>query len=311
MKTDVSNRLIWLGGQLLNVNDAKINVLSPTSQFGLNVFEGIRCYWNEEKQELFAFRLDEHLKRLKQSQKLLQMEDVYTIDELKFAFIETIRANEYKEDIAVRQTIFIDGFGTWSSAEKVNMFVSPIPKSKTSTEYNKRGLNCCISSWQRISDSCLSPRIKCGANYINSRMAQREALKNGYDTSIFLNNAGKVSEGPGSCLFIVRDGQLITPLLTDSVLESITRDTIIILAHEMEINVIERTIDRTELYMADEAFLCGSAMEITPIYSVDCYKIGNALEGRVTHSLHRKYLECVSGELDNHLNWLTLIYQNK
>jgi branched-chain amino acid aminotransferase len=309
MKTTIESRFIWLNGEIIPVNDAKINVLSPTSQFGLNVFEGIRCYWNEEKQQLFAFRLEEHLERLKRSQRLIQMEDKYTIDELKQAFIDVIRANEYKEDIAVRQTLFVDGFGSWSSTGPVNMFISPIRKARTSLEYNGKGLNCCISSWQRINDNSLSPRIKCGANYINSRMAQLEAIKNGYNTTIFLNKDGKVAEGPGSCLFIVKNGTLITPLLTDSVLESITRDTIIKLARDViQIPVIERSVDRTELYTCDEAFLCGSAMEITPIYSVDKYSISNGVVGRITKHIHNKYLNTVSGRVTEYFHWLTPIY---
>lgn len=310
MKTDVNNRFIWLGGEIMNVNDAKVNVLSPTAQFGLNVFEGIRCYWNDEKKQLYAFRLEDHFKRLKRSQKLLQIEDIYSFEQLTEAFISVIRANEYEEDIAVRQTVFVEGFGSWASEGLANMFVAPIPKAKTNPEYNKKGLNCCISSWQRINDNSLSPRIKCGANYINSRMAQREALRNGYDTTIFLNNNGKVAEGPGSCLFMVKDGVLVTPKLTDSVLESITRDTIIKLATEvMNIPFEERSIDRTELYTCDEAFLCGSAMEITPIFSVDKYPVGNGEQGKVTRKIHEKYLDVVTGRMTMYSDWLTPIYE--
>lgn len=309
MKTDVSNRYIWLDNKLVNVNEAKINVLSPTSQFGLNVFEGIRCYWNDKKQQLFAFRLEDHLQRLKRSQKLLQMEDKYTVSELMQAFLDVVRVNEYKEDIAVRQTLFVDGFGSWSSVGPVNMFISPIPKAKTNPEYNKKGLHCCISSWRRINDNTLSPRIKCGANYINSRMAQLEALKNGYDTTIFLNESGKVAEGPGSCLFMIKNGVLVTPLLTDSVLESITRDTIIKLAENvLHLRVEERSVDRTELYVCDEAFLCGSAMEITPIFSVDKYSLGNGVAGELTQLIHETYLKIVTGELVLAQDWLTEIY---
>lgn len=309
MNNNINDRYIWLNGEIVNVENAKINVLSPTSQFGVNVFEGIRCYWNKDENQLYAFRLQEHFDRLKSSQKLLYMEDTFTIGELKKAFINVIKANEYKEDIAVRQTLFIDGFGSWSSRGPVNMFVAPIPKAKTNPEYNKRGLHCCVSSWQRINDNSISPRIKCGANYINSRMAQLEALKNGYDTTIFLNNHGTVSEGPGSCLFIVRDGKLITPLITDSVLESITRDTIIKIAKEvLKIEVIERAVDRTELYMCDEAFLCGSAMEITPIFSVDRYDIGNGKQGEVTAKIHQLYLDIVLGKVEEYKKWLTPIY---
>lgn len=310
MRTSIENRYIWLNDKIVHVQDARINVLAPTSQFGLNVFEGIRCYWNEEKKQLFAFRLYDHYKRLRWSQRLLMIDEKYTEEELKKAFIDVIKANDYKEDIAVRQTIFVEGFGSWASHNPVGMFVAPIPKRKTSAEYNKKGLKCCISTWRRIDDSTLSPRIKCGANYINSRMAQCEALRNGYDTSIFLNKDGKVAEGPGSCLFIVRNGKLITPLVTDSVLESITRDSIIQLAKcELNISVEERSIDRTELYMCDEAFLCGSAMEITPIFSVDGYDVDNCQCGKLTQQLHRAYLDVVTGNNKNRMNWLTAIYE--
>jgi branched chain amino acid aminotransferase apoenzyme (EC 2.6.1.42) len=309
MKYDIAHRRIWFKGEILDVNDAKVNVLSPTSQFGLNVFEGIPCYWNDDEKQLYAFRLDEHYDRLISSAKLIQFDLAYTKEDFERALVDTVKANEYDENLSVRQTLFIDGFGSWGSEGPVEMFVAPIPRGRTSAEYNKKGLNCCVTSWRRISDENLSPRIKCGANYINSRVGQREALRNGYDTCIFLNEVGKVAEGPGSCFFMVKGKTLITPRLTDSVLESITRDTIIRLAQEESgLEVVERTIDRTELYMADEAFLCGSAMEITPIYTIDKYSIGFGEQGSVTKELHMKYLECVSGKLVNRKSWLTPIY---
>lgn len=308
MKTDVANRFIWFKGEIINVNDAKINILSPTSQFGLNVFEGIPCYWNSDENQLYAFRLDDHYERLMRSAKLLQIDCPYTKDELKKAFIDVIKENEYDENLSVRQTLFVDGFGSWGSAEPVSMFVAPIPKGKTSAEYNKKGLHCCVTSWRRISDSTLSPRIKCGANYMNSRVGQREALRNGYDTCIFLNEFGKVAEGPGSCFFAVINGVLVTPMLTDSVLESITRDTIIKLAKDMDIPVVERTIDRTELYTCDEAFLCGSAMEITPVISVDKYVVGNGEAGEISTRLHEAYLDASKGKNDKLKDWVTPIY---
>ena len=309
MKYDVANRHIWLNGEILNVNDANINVLSPTSQFGLNVFEGIPCYWNEEERQLYAFRLNDHYERLMKSAKLLQLEHQFSKEDMEKALVDVVKANEFDCSLSVRQTLFVDGFGSWSSSEPVGMFVAPIPRGKTSAEYNKKGLNCCITSWRRISDDVLSPRIKCGANYINSRVGQREALRNGYDTCIFLNNIGKVSEGPGSCLFIVKDGKLITPQLTDAVLESITRDTIIRIAKsELNIETIERTIDRTELYTADEAFLCGSAMEITPIFTIDRYLIGDGQCGEITNNIHKEYLKVVTGKNKKYSNWVKKIY---
>lgn len=308
MKYDVANRRIWFKGEILNVNDAKINVLAPTAQFGLNVFEGIPCYWNDEEQQLYAFRLDDHYNRLLRSARLIQIDCPYTKDELKQAFIDVIRANEYKENLSVRQTLFVDGFGSWGSSEPVDMFIAPIPKGKISKEYNKTGLNACVTSWRRISDNNLSPRIKCGANYINSRVGQREALRNGYDTCIFLNEFGKVSEGPGSCFFMVKNGELVTPQLTDAVLESITRETVIELAKHLGINVVERTIDRTELYTCDEAFLCGSAMEITPVLSIDGYIINEEGNEGLTKKIHQTYLEVATGRTRKYKHWLTLIY---
>lgn len=308
MKYDVANRRIWFKGEILNVNDAKINILSPTSQFGLNVFEGIPCYWNDEKKQLYAFRLDSHYNRLIRSAKLIQIDNPYTKEELKKAFVDVIKANEYDENLSVRQTLFVDGFGSWGSSDPVDMFIAPIPRGRISKEYNKKGLNACVTSWRRISDNNLSPRIKCGANYMNSRVGQREALRNGYDTCLFLNEAGKVSEGPGSCFFMIRNGELITPQLTDSVLESITRDTVIKIAESKGYRVVERTIDRTELYTCDEAFLCGSAMEMTPVLSVDKYVIGNGDTGAITKELHMAYLDVVRGKVEQFKDWVTPIY---
>lgn len=308
MKYEVAHRRIWFKGEILDVNDAKINILAPTSQFGLNVFEGIPCYWNDEEKQLYAFRLNDHYDRLFRSVKLIQLDCKYTKNDMVKAFTDVIKANEYDENLSVRQTLFVDGFGSWGSDGPVDMFVAPIPRGRTSAEYNKKGLNVCVTSWRRISDENLSPRIKCGANYINSRVGQREALRNGYDTCIFLNEFGKVAEGPGSCFFIVKNGTVITPQLTDSVLESITRDTIIKIAKDKGYPVVERTIDRTELYTCEEAFLCGSAMEITPVLSIDKSVIGAGDTGRITKELHLAYLDAVRGKLEQYKNWVTPIY---
>lgn len=300
-----SEVMIWYNGKVMPLKDAQINIMSPTSQFGLNVFEGIPCYWNEEEQHLYGFRLDAHYKRLLQSAKLLELYCKYTAEDMQKALIEVLKVCNYKENASARQTLFVEGNGSWRSEGPVGMFVSPIQRKRTSAEYNKKGLNVCIASWRRISDTMLSPRIKCGANYINSRMGQREALRNGYDTSLFLNEHGKISEGPGSCFFMIKNGQLITPQLTDSVLESITRDSIIQIAKNLNIEVIERTIDRTELYTADEAFLCGSAMELTPISSIDKFIIE---QHKITDLLHEEYLKAAKHMNPNYYKWVTEIY---
>lgn len=307
MKYDIENRRIWFKGEILNVNDAKVNVLAPTSQFGLNVFEGIPCYWNDKEKQLYAFRLNDHYNRLLHSAKLLELDCKYTKDDFKKAFVDVIKANEYNENLSVRQTLFVEGFGSWGAEGPVEMFVAPIPRGRTSTEYNKKGLNVCVTSWRRISDETLSPRIKCGANYINSRVGQREALRNGYDTCLFLNKAGMVAEGPGSCLFIIKNRTLITPRLTDSVLESITRDTVIKIAKSKEIPVIERAIDRTELYSCDEAFLCGSAMGVTSVFSIDKYQITEGI-GEITAKIYKDYHDAVCGMIEEYTNWVTPIF---
>ena len=302
------NRLIWLNGNIISLKDAKLNVLSPSFQFGANVFEGIRAYWNDEKKQLYVFRLDDHYSRLLKSIKLFKMNSNYNLSDFKNALFDVIRANSFKEDIAIRQTVFIDGFGNWASQDPVGMFVSPIPLGR-SLPSGKRGLTASISTYERINDNSMSPRIKVGANYINSRYAQLEAKNNGYDTCIFLNNLGKVSEGPGSCIFFLKDNILYTPMLTDSILDSITRNTVIRIAKELlKIEVIERSIDRTELYLSDGVFLCGSAMEIVPILKVDSFDINNGEVHQILISLISKYLDITKASFILEKSWNTPIY---
>ena len=303
----MENRKIWFKGKIVNLEEAKINVLAPTSQYGLNVFEGIRAYWNEELKQLFVFRLDDHINRLLKSCKLLHIACPYSKTEIEKAILDTIKANQLKEDISIRVTIFGDGFYSWASTKDFDMFISPVPKKQTNPEYNKLGLKCCISSWTRIDENSLSPRIKCGANYINSRMAQLDAVTKGFDTTIFMNKLGHLSEGPGSCLFIYKKGKLITPLLSDGVLESITRDTVLSIALSQSMSFEERSVDRTELYDADGAFLCGSAMELTKIDEVDGFNFSYN-DDCLFFKLHKRYLDIVRGCVKHNDKWLTKVY---
>lgn len=303
-----NERLIWLNGNIVPLSKATINVLTPTSQFGANVFEGIRCYWSDDEKQLYGFRLDDHYQRLLQSIKLFGLKSPYTIDDFKQYMVDTITANNYREDIAVRQTVFVDGFGSWFSTEPIGMFIAPIAKSRKAIPL-QGGERTCVSSWERISERDMSPRVKVGANYINSRLAKIEAAEKGYDSALFLNREGFVAEGTGSCFCMIKNGELITPMLTDSVLESITRDTVMKIATELRMKVTERRINRTELYTCDEAFYCGSAVEITPIIQVDNYVIGTGMPGELTKEIHRKYLEIATGKDKKYSSWLTPIYQ--
>ncbi|AVK36186.1 TPA: branched-chain amino acid transaminase [Morganella morganii subsp. morganii] len=300
------SRLIWLSGKIVPIEQAMINVLAPTSQFGLNVFEGIRGYWNDNDKQLYLFRLEDHYSRLLKSIKMARFDCNYTVEFLEKSAIDIIKANNYRQDIAIRQTVFIDGSGNWAATGPVDMFIAPIAKP---AQQSNEGIHCCISSWDRINDKSLPPKIKMGANYMNSRLGQMEAKRNGYDSTIFLNETGKVSEGPGSCLFIVRDNVLITPSLTSSVLESITRDTILTFARDtLKLKVEEREIDRTELYICDEIFMCGSAVEILPVLSVDKLNVGDGFKGKITKQIESLYFDILRNKSPEYKNWLTGVY---
>jgi branched-chain amino acid aminotransferase len=201
----------------------------------------------------------------------------------------------------------MDSEGSWSSEGPVEMFIAPLTKPRINVEAPPT-LSACISTWERINDNCFPPRVKAGANYINSRYAHLEAKRHGYDCPIFLGSNGKVTESAGACLFIVRRGVLTTPSVTSSILESITRSTVIKLASDLGLRVLERDIDRTELYLAEEAFLCGTTAELTPITSVDGMPVGCGQPGPVTMSLLRRYLDVVSNQITCYSEWLVPIY---
>lgn len=295
-------RLIWFKGKILPADQALVPVLSPTAQFGLNVFEGIRGYWNTSTQELNLFRLADHLKRLFASCRLIGITSPYNAEDITSAIIDILQANDYREDTALRVTLFVYGEGSWSSSEPVNMFIAPIARPRRDLHQ----ITCqraMTSTWERIDDRAFPPRVKAGANYINGRYAHLEALAAGYDLPILLDRQGRLSEGAGSCVMLVRDGVLLTPPTTGSILESITRDTLLQLAQEKKIEAEVRPVDRTELYLADEIFLCGSAAELTPISSLDRYTIGRGKVGPITQCLLQEYLHIADGTNIARASW--------
>lgn len=301
-------RLIWFNGQLVAPEEAQVPILSPTAQFGLNVFEGIRGYWSEAQQELYLFRLCEHLERLMDSCRLIGIESPHDAHTITAAIREVLQANAYRCDVAVRTTLFVGGDeGSWANSTPVGMFIAPI--AKKCRDYGEKASKACVSTWERIDDRALPPRIKAGANYINGRYAHLEAQANGYDLPLLLDRHGKVSEGAGSCLMMVREGVLITPPITSSILESITRDTLLTLANEMGLQTQIRSIDRTELYLASELFLCGSAAQIRPLGKIDRYLVGDGTPGSVTQALLARYLAVAEGEDVAHRGWLTPVWE--
>ena len=298
---------VWIRGKNIDEDKAVVNVMSPTAQFGLNVFEGIRGYWNEDEEVLYIFKLKEHIDRLLESCKLVSIPVPYTKEEIIEAIKSNVIANNFKNtDIALRVTIFADGIGSWHSVENFNMFISPIKRKRTNID-NLKGLKASISSWQRINDNVLPPRAKVGANYINGRYAYLQAKADGYDVPLFLGSDGKVTESSGACVFIVKNGKLITPDVTSSILESITREFIIEYAKDIGYEVEERKLDRTELYLADEVFLVGTAAEITPIVKVDKFIVSDGKIGKITKKLLKDYLDIVSGKSKKYIKYLTPI----
>ena len=306
--TDSSNknRIIWFKDELIKATEAKVNILSPTAQYGLNAFEGLRGYWSNKYNNLFIFRLDEHLERLQKSCQILGITSPYDNKEITEATIKVLHANTFRCDVSIRVTLFVDGEGGWSSSNPVNMFIAPIakPRSDINLENGKKGM---ISSFERINDNSMPPRAKVGANYINSRYAYLEAQSLSFDFPIMLDRMGKVSESSGSCLMMFRDGILITPPNNASIVESITRNTLLELSKKLNHETEIRSVEKTELYLADEIFLCGSSVEIIPLISIDNQTIGNGLTGSFTKKIYKEYINAVTGSQPN---WLTSVWKN-
>lgn len=303
---------IFLNDAFVKYEDAKIHVLSTANKFAAIVYEGIRGYWNDEQQELYIFRHKEHLDRLFRSMKICRMENPYSYEEYQRILTELIKKCNLKEDIHIRhQSLVLADNGGISSTSPIGTMIAAVPMGRYFGS-NKSGINVCVSSWRRISDISLPPRIKCTGNYANSRLSSLQAKADGYDEAILLTQQGYVSEGSVANLFIVKDGQPITSLATDGILEGITRQTIIeLFKAEHNLDVIERHIERTELYTAEEAFLCGSGAEITPILSIDKHKLVNTQEQSLTQEVRDTYASVVTGRNTNYRQWLTPVYRSE
>jgi branched-chain amino acid aminotransferase len=272
------------------------------------VFEGIRAYWNPDRERLYIFRLEAHLKRLLNSMKLTRMTTPLSKDQIARGAGEICRTLGYREDVYVRPLAYFDPdtFQHATTSGPAHVMINTWPRA---TFLNRTtGLKCCVSSWTRIVDNILPARVKCLANYRNSALASTEAALGGYEWAIMLNARGKVSDGTGSALMLVRDGVVIAPTVADDVLESVTHMTLIQLCHEvLGIEAVRREVDRTELYSADEVFLCGTGLEISPIASIDGYTVGDGGIGPVTQRLRRLYNDVVRGIDERYEAWRTAV----
>ena len=313
MATQYAHHKVWLNGEIVEPEDAKISVFTATAMRGANVYEGLRAYWNEDKGNLFVWKLDQHLERLFQSMKIMRITPPFTLREYHRGVLDWARENGFREDVHFRLvTYFGDGgdgdlkkykpdeieFGAWIAGGP-----------RTHNEALEQGIHVGISSWRRINDDSMPARVKAGSNYQNSRLAGVEARVNGYDDALILTREGKLAEAPGANVMLIRDGELITPSVTSGILEGITRATLMELFRKhRNREARERDVDRTELYVADEIFICGSAEEITPVVSVDRIPVGDERPGPITQQLQDVYFQAARGRDPDYADFLTSVY---
>ena len=297
-------RWIWKNGQLIDFKDATVHVLSHALHYGSGVFEGIRCY--NTLQGSAVFRLPEHVRRLENSAKVYRMPITFTTDELVEACCETIRANEF-ESCYIRPIAF-RGFGNTIGVNPlrnpVEVFIACWPWGKYLGEEAESGVDVCVSSWRRISADSMPAVAKATGNYLNAQLIKMEAVINGYVEGIAVVARGLVSEGSGENVFMVQDGNLLTPPLAASVLQGITRDTVVKIARDLGIPVREEQIPRGQLYTCDELFMTGTAAEITPIRSVDRNPVGRGCPGEITRRIMAEFKGIISGEIADRHGWL-------
>lgn len=292
---------VSMNGRIIPFEDARIHVLTPAAKYGATVFEGLCGYWNASDETMHIFRLSDHLVRLVASARITRMAATFSESAYTQMVLDTLSANQFASDVHIRLSVWVDGDGAMHSAGPIGVMCAALPRSERTLE--SMSASATVSSWRRIDDSSMPPRVKSASNYNNGRLAQMQAKLDGYDEALLLNALGKVAEGAAACFFMVRGGQVATPTVTDGILESVTRATLITLLQEMGVTVIERPIDRTELYAADEAFLCGSSYEITPLTSIDRHRIGRGRIGDITRTLWSRYDEVVRGMVPYHPDW--------
>jgi branched-chain amino acid aminotransferase len=299
--------MIWMNGKLVSQAEAVLPVNSAAVFYATNVFEGLRAYWNDAEEELYCFRLADHFARFRESMKMMRFTIDYSDDDLFQAVREVLIGNEIREDVHIHMVAYVGGTGL-DAVAPTGLYINPRRRSRVQ---DGAGLRCCVSSWARTSDNAIPIRLKSGANYQNGRLATLQANADGYDQPIFLTREGHVAEGTGATFFMVRKGRLVTPPVTADILESITRTTLIetICPEVFGMNVVEREIDRTELYVAEEAFFCGSGYEITPIVSIDRFPLGEGKVGPITQDLRRAYLDIVQGVDNRFAEWRIPTYR--
>jgi branched-chain amino acid aminotransferase len=300
------SKYVWFDKKYVLTEKAQVPITTHAIHYGTSIFEGIRAYWNGKN--LHVFRLDEHVKRFRKSGQFYNISLNYSDKIISDAIIGICKKNKIKKSCYIRPFYFIGNYGinlhvTEKAPTNVAIFTFPFGDL-----FNKNGISAGVVSWRKFSDMSTPTQAKMGGNYLNSIIATQEAKRNGFDEAILLDHVGNVSEAPGENIFIVRDGQLLTPSIASSALEGITRDAIIKIALDLDIDFIERDISRSELTMSDEIFLTGTAAEITPIISMDSKKIGNGKPGDITKKMMQEYSDIVMNKNEDYTHWLTSVY---
>ncbi|MDA8201286.1 MAG: branched-chain amino acid transaminase [Chloroflexi bacterium] len=299
----------YLNGEFLPLSNANVSIMTHAFMYGTAVFEGIRAYWNADEQQLYGLRLAEHFQRMSDSCRILYMDPPGSVDELVNLTVDVLRRNGFREDAYVRPSVYksTQAIGVRLHNLDQGFYILAIPFG----DYidTTHGIRTQTVSWRRVSDQALPARAKIVGAYVNSAFAKTEAQLVGADEAIVLNADGHVAEGSAENLFMVRRGQLVTPSISDDILEGITRAGVIEIAkRELDLKVVEREIDRTELYVADELFLCGTGAQISPVTEVDHHTIGNAVIGPVAGTISQVYFDAVRGRLPAYRHWLTPVY---
>lgn len=302
------NLICYYDGEYMRLGDANVNILTHALHYGTGVFEGIRAYWDAPSKELFVVRPVEHYARWKKNASLLRINIPLEPEELSEITAELMRRNHFETNVYIRPLAFKSAERVGVSPDDVDAYaIVALPFGDYLHADN--GVHAGVSSWRRISDNAIPARGKiCGA-YVNSALASDEARRCGFDEAIFLNEAGHVSEGATCNIFMVRGNKLITPSVTENILEGITRDAIMELAaHELGLQVVERPIDRSELYICDELFFTGTAVGIAPVVRVDHHDVLDAKIGPVTSELIRLYTDATRGHSAQYRRWLKPVY---
>jgi len=297
-------------GQIVPIEEARISVRTSAFNYGTGCYEGIRAYWNDEQKQLFIFRGLAHFQRLLRSCRILMITLPFDAEELLEVARQILEKSGFQTNTYIRPIAYkaTEGIGTWlhDMEDDVTIFAQPMGKYIDADDGVKAG----TVAWRRIDDLSIPARAKITGSYVNSALAKTEAHLNGYDEAIVLTQDGHVSEGSAENIFIVKNGRLITPPVTDNILEGVTRSSLMqIAAERMGVETSERSIDRTELYLADEAFFCGTSAEVSPIIEADHRPIANGKVGPITSKLRLLFTEVVRGRDERYREWLTPVYR--